>query len=90
MNRFIIAMRANASIPAAPVKRTVVSSGKSGLRRLTPQSFLPRIHVIKGVNVSTATACRQCEDAAYAPTSARTAPSAVSKGLSVMQERCIG
>ncbi len=57
---------------------------------LTPQSFLPRIHVIKGVNVSTATACRQCEDAPCANVCPNGAISRDKGFVHVMQERCIG
>lgn len=57
---------------------------------LTPHTFQPRIHVIKGVNVSTATACRQCEDAPCANVCPNGAISRDKGFVHVMQERCIG
>ena len=57
---------------------------------LTPETFLPRIHVIKGVNVSTATLCRQCEDAPCANVCPNGAISRDKGFVHVMQERCIG
>ncbi len=57
---------------------------------LTPHTFQPRIHVIKGVNVSTATACRQCEDAPCANVCPNGAISRDKGFVHVMRERCIG
>jgi electron transport protein HydN len=57
---------------------------------LTPETFLPRIHVVKGVNVSTATMCRQCEDAPCANVCPNGAIRRDEGFVHVMQERCIG
>ncbi len=85
MNRFIIADAVSALV-AVPVKVACVVSHQENrdCASLTPETFLPRIHVIKGVNVSTATLCRQCEDAPCANV-ARMAPSAVTSFVHVMQ-----
>ncbi len=56
--------------------------------RMTPETFLPRIHVIKGVNISTATVCRQCEDAPCANVCPNGAISRDKGFVHVMQERC--
>ncbi len=83
MNRFIIADASKCiGCRTCEVACVVSHQEHQDCASLTPHTFQPRIHVIKGVNVSTATACRQCEDAP-APMSARTAPSAAIKALSM-------
>jgi electron transport protein HydN len=80
MNRFIIA-DANKCIGCRTCEVACVVSHQDNqdCASLTPETFLPRIHVIKGVNVS-ATLCRQCEDAPCANV-CRTVRSAVIKAL---------
>ena len=64
MNRFIIADASKCiGCRTCEVACVVSHQENQDCAALTPKTFLPRIHVIKGVNVSTATACRQCEDA---------------------------
>jgi len=64
MNRFIIADASKCiGCRTCEVACVVSHHDTQDCASLTPQNFLPRIHVIKGVNVSTATMCRQCEDA---------------------------
>ncbi|VEB55170.1 electron transport protein HydN [Salmonella enterica subsp. enterica] len=77
---------------AVPVKWLCVVSHQENqdCASLTPETFLPRIHVIKGVNVSTATLCRQCEDAPCANVCPNGAISRDKGFVHVMQERCIG
>lgn len=65
-------------------------SGGAGLRVAYPDTFLPRIHVIKGVNISTAAICRQCEDAPCANVCPNGAIKREKGFVHVMQERCIG
>ena len=62
MNRFIMA-DASKCIGCRTCEVACVVSPRSRIAPLTPDTFLPRIHVIKGVNISTAAICRQCEDA---------------------------
>lgn len=64
MNRFIIADASKCiGCRTCEVACVVSHQEHQDCASLTPHTFQPRIHVIKGVNVSTATACRQCEDA---------------------------
>ena len=77
MNRFIIADASKCiGCRTCEVACVVSHQENQDCASLTPETFLPRIHVIKGVNISTATVCRQC-----ALTSARMVLSAVIKGL---------
>lgn len=91
MNRFIIA-DANKCIGCRTCEVACVVSHQDNqdCASLTPETFLPRIHVIKGVNVSTATLCRQCEDAPCANVCPNGAISRDKGFVHVMQERCIG
>ena len=82
MNRFIIADASKCiGCRTCEVACVVSHQENQDCASLTPETFLPRIHVIKGVNISTATVCRQCEDGTRALTSARMVLSAVIKGL---------
>ncbi|STM80823.1 electron transport protein HydN [Escherichia coli] len=64
MNRFIIADASKCiGCRTCEVACVVSHQENQDCASLTPETFLPRIHVIKGVNISTATVCRQCEDA---------------------------
>ena len=91
MNRFIIADASKCiGCRTCEVACVVSHQENQDCAALTPQSFLPRIHVIKGVNVSTATACRQCEDAPCANVCPNGAISRDKGFVHVMQERCIG
>ena len=64
MNRFIIADASKCiGCRTCEVACVVSHQAEQDCASLTPDTFLPRIHVIKGVNISTAAICRQCEDA---------------------------
>lgn len=81
MNRFIIADASKCiGCRTCEVACVVSHQENQDCASLTPETFLPRIHVIKGVNVSTATLCRSVKTR-RAPTFARMAPSAVTKAL---------
>ena len=91
MNRFIIADASKCiGCRTCEVACVVSHQENQDCAALTPKTFLPRIHVIKGVNVSTATACRQCEDAPCANVCPNGAISRDQGFVHVMQERCIG
>ena len=91
MNRFIIADSSKCiGCRTCEVACAVSHQEAQDCAALTPQTFLPRIHVIKGVNVSTATMCRQCEDAPCANVCPNGAINREHGFVNVMQERCIG
>ena len=91
MNRFIIADASKCiGCRTCEVACVVSHQEHQDCAALTPHTFQPRIHVIKGVNVSTATACRQCEDAPCANVCPNGAISRDKGFVHVMQERCIG
>ncbi|GHK57999.1 hypothetical protein KPZU09_77350 [Klebsiella pneumoniae] len=91
MNRFIIADASKCiGCRTCEVACVVSHQEHQDCASLTPHTFQPRIHVIKGVNVSTATACRQCEDAPCANVCPNGAISRDKGFVHVMQERCIG
>lgn len=91
MNRFIIADASKCiGCRTCEVACVVSHQENQDCASLTPETFLPRIHVIKGVNVSTATLCRQCEDAPCANVCPNGAISRDKGFVHVMQERCIG
>ncbi|AUU84462.1 electron transport protein HydN [Leclercia adecarboxylata] len=91
MNRFIIADASKCiGCRTCEVACVVSHHDTQDCASLTPQNFLPRIHVIKGVNVSTATMCRQCEDAPCATVCPNGAIARDNDFVHVHQERCIG
>jgi Fe-S-cluster-containing hydrogenase component 2 len=75
---------------AVPVKWRAWFPIRRRIARRSPDTFLPRIHVIKGVNISTAAICRQCEDAPCANVCPNGAIKREKGFVHVMQERCIG
>ncbi len=90
MNRFIIADASKCiGCRTREVACVVSHQENQDCASLTPETFLPRIHVIKGVNISTATVCRQCEDAPCANVCPNGAISRDKGFVHVMQERCI-
>ncbi|WP_114191716.1 electron transport protein HydN [Edaphovirga cremea] len=91
MNRFIIA-DPNKCIGCrtCEIACVMAHSSDQDISALTSANFAPRLHVIKGVNVSTAVLCRQCEDAPCANVCPNGAISRQDDMVLVMQERCIG
>lgn len=91
MNRFILA-EADKCIGCRTCEVACVVAHTEGedTTRLTLEHFTPRIHVIKGVNISTALMCRQCEDAPCANVCPNGAISRANGYVEVMQARCIG
>jgi len=91
MNRFMMADAAKCiGCRTCEVACVVSHQEDQDCAALTPEAFLPRIHVIKGVNVSTAAICRQCEDAPCANVCPNNAISRDKDFVHVSQERCIG
>ncbi|SFN52578.1 electron transport protein HydN [Izhakiella capsodis] len=91
MNRFIIADASKCiGCRTCEVACVVSHQQVEDCASLTPQNFLPRIHVVKGVNVSIATTCRQCEDAPCANVCPNGAITRHRDHISVEQQRCIG
>ena len=91
MNRFIIADASKCiGCRTCEVACVVSHQENQDCASLTPETFLPRIHVIKGVNISTATVCRQCEDAPCANVCPVDAISREHGHIFVEQTRCIG
>ena len=91
MNRFIIADASKCiGCRTCEVACVVSHQEHQDCASLTPHTFQPRIHVIKGVNVSTATACRQCEDAPCANVCPNGAISKCDDSVQVNQQKCIG
>ena len=59
MNRFIMADASKCiGCRTCEVACVVSHQAEQDCASLTPDTFLPRIHVIKGVNISTAAICR--------------------------------
>ncbi len=91
MNRFIIADASKCiGCRTCEVACVVSHQENQDCAALTPQSFQPRIHVIKGINVSTATMCRQCEDAPCTNVCPNGAINRDNGCVHVMQALCIG
>ena len=91
MNRFIMADASKCiGCRTCEVACVVSHQAEQNCAALTPQTFLPRIHVIRGINVSTATMCRQCEDAPCANVCPNGAISREQGHIFVEQSRCIG
>ena len=91
MNRFIMADASKCiGCRTCEVACVVSHQEQQDCAALTSETFLPRIHVIKGVNVSTATLCRQCEDAPCANVCPTHAIRRSAGAWLVDQTRCIG
>lgn len=64
MNRFVIAdPKTCIGCRTCEIACVMAHREESELHNLSRDNFTPRIHVIKGDNISTAILCRQCEDA---------------------------
>ncbi|MEI7386061.1 electron transport protein HydN [Pectobacterium versatile] len=91
MNRFVIVDSSKCiGCRTCEVACVVSHQEAQDCASLTPENFLPRIHVIKGANVSTAVMCRQCEDAPCANVCPNGAIVREKNFMHVLQARCIG
>ncbi|WP_058910543.1 electron transport protein HydN [Entomohabitans teleogrylli] len=91
MNRFIMADSGKCiGCRTCEVACVVSHQEQQDCAAVTPGTFLPRIHVIKGASVSTAVMCRQCEDAPCANVCPNGAIVRQNDYIHVVQERCIG
>ncbi|WON78641.1 electron transport protein HydN [Serratia sp. UGAL515B_01] len=91
MNRFIIAdPKKCIGCRTCEIACVMAHSENQDISLLNTATFAPRIHVIKGVNVSTAVLCRQCEDAPCANVCPNGAISRTDNMVLVKQECCIG
>ncbi|MEH2921324.1 electron transport protein HydN [Samsonia erythrinae] len=91
MNRFVIVNSSKCIGCRTCEVACVVSHQESqDCSSLNPENFLPRIHVIKSLHVSTAVMCRQCEDAPCANVCPNGAIEHEKDFIHVLQERCIG
>ena len=91
MNSFILA-DANKCIGCrtCEVACAVAHRADGDVTALSAINFTPRIHVVKGATISTATQCRQCEDAPCANVCPNNAIRRAHGFVQVQQERCIG
>lgn len=91
MNRFIIAdPKKCIGCRTCEVACVMAHQADGDLNSLNMNDFSPRIHVVKGYNVSTAVVCRQCEDAPCANVCPNGAISRRDDFIYVSQEKCIG
>ena len=91
MNRFVIAYPKKCiGCRTCEVACVMAHREDSELHNLSKDHFTPRIHVIKGENVSTAILCRQCEDAPCANVCPNGAITRQKDFIYVSQEKCIG
>ncbi|MBD1577625.1 4Fe-4S dicluster domain-containing protein [Vibrio sp. S11_S32] len=68
----------------------VISHQEDSDYELTAKDFVPRLTVIKNVDVSTPVLCRQCDDAPCAQVCPNNAIISEDNHIKVIQERCIG
>jgi electron transport protein HydN len=91
MNRFIIAdPKKCIGCRTCEIACVMAHSDSQDISLLNAATFAPRLHVIKGVNLSTPVMCRQCEDAPCANVCPNGAIARTGDHVQVMQERCIG
>ncbi|MFM2486876.1 electron transport protein HydN [Celerinatantimonas yamalensis] len=91
MNRFILA-DANKCIGCrtCEVACVVAHDAHGDVTAINSVNFTPRIRVVIGENISTATLCHQCEDAPCANVCPNGAIRRENGFIHVLQERCIG
>lgn len=91
MNRFIIAdPKKCIGCRTCEIACVMAHNDSQDISLLSAATFAPRLHVIKGVNLSTPVMCRQCEDAPCANVCPNGAILRSADHVQVLQERCIG
>lgn len=91
MNRFIIASPEQCiGCRTCEIACVMAHRDSQDMSAFNIKEFLPRLHVVKNVNVSTPVMCRQCEDAPCAGVCPNGAINRVDNMIQVIQERCIG
>ncbi len=90
MNRFVIADPKKCIGCRTCEIACVMAHNGNQTSTLTPENFSPRLKVIKGLSVSTAVLCRQCEDAPCANVCPNGAIVHAKDSIQVIQEKCIG
>ncbi len=91
MNRFIMADSAKCiGCRTCEIACVVAHSQNQDVSALDAANFTPRLHLLKGGNVSTVVLCRQCDDAPCASVCPNGAISQSDGMVKVTQERCIG
>lgn len=91
MNRFILAEPQNCiGCRTCEVACAMAHKPDDDTQMLTPETFRPRLKVIKGARVSTAVLCRHCDDAPCANACPAGAIVVRDHSVQVLQERCVG
>lgn len=91
MNRFIIAdPKKCIGCRTCEIACVMAHSQNQDISALDAANFAPRLHLLKGPNISTVVLCRQCEDAPCASACPNGAISQTGGMVKVTQERCIG
>ena len=91
MNRFIIAdPKKCIGCRTCEIACVLAHSESQDLALFNTTTFTPRLHLIKGINISTPVTCRQCEDAPCANVCPNGAIIRTDDFVQVMQEHCIG
>ncbi len=91
MNRFIIAdPKKCIGCRTCEIACVVAHSQNQDISALNGANFTPRLHLLKGADISTVVLCRQCEDAPCANVCPNGAISQTGSMVKVAQERCIG
>lgn len=91
MNRFIVATSSKCiGCRTCEVACVLAHSNGSGVESLEHGHFMPRLHVVKNLNVSSAATCHHCEDAPCVNACPSGAIVYRQNSVQVEQERCLG
>lgn len=91
MNRFVAANPSKCiGCRTCEVACVLAHSDGAGVETLAPETFKPRIRMVKTANVSTAVMCHHCEDAPCVNACPNNAIVYRQNSVQVLQERCLG